>query len=78
MTRFPRGELEGAGGQDDHTHRDGNGTRQHRLLHLDRNQRGAQRKGGHSEPGPEEKYPKPTSAVSRPSRVSAVLPAAWW
>jgi hypothetical protein len=33
---LPRGELERAGDQDDHTGRDRNGARQRRQLHLDR------------------------------------------
>jgi hypothetical protein len=41
VTRLPRGELEAAGDQDDHTDRDGYGARQRRLLHLDRRQRAA-------------------------------------
>src|SRR2546425_8501223 len=44
VMRFPRGELEQAGQQDDHPDHDRCGARQ----------RGAQRKGGHSEHGPDE------------------------
>lgn len=54
MTRLPRAELEGAGDQDDHTGRDRHGARQRRLLHLNRRQRNAQRKSGHSEHGPDD------------------------
>jgi len=54
VTRLPRAELERVGDEDDHADRDRNGARQRRLLHLDRRQRDAQRKGGHSEHGPHE------------------------
>ena len=54
MTRPPRGELERAGAQDDHPDRGRYGARQRRLLHLDRRQRYAERKGGHSDHGPDE------------------------
>src|SRR5437762_7684902 len=54
VTRLPRGELERAGDQDDHTDPDRNGARQRRLLHLDRRERDAEWKSGHSEHGPNE------------------------
>ncbi len=55
--RLPRGELERAGDQDDHADSDRYGARQRRLLHLDRRQRDAQRKSGHSKHGPHEEVP---------------------
>src|SRR5439155_851277 len=72
VTRLPRGELEGAGHQDDHTDRDRYGARQRRLLHLDRRQSDAQRKGGHSEHGPDEEV---THAHERCQPTEACL--AW-
>jgi len=44
VTRLPRGELEGAGHQDDRTDRDRYGARKRGQLHLDCRQRDAQRK----------------------------------
>jgi len=44
VTRFPRGELEGAGESERPHRRDRTARRQHRLLHLDRRQRDAERK----------------------------------
>ncbi len=41
VVRLPRGELEGACDQDDHTDRDWNSARQRRLLHFYRRQRDA-------------------------------------
>jgi hypothetical protein len=77
VTRLPRGELEEAGHQDDHTDRDRYGARQRRLLHLDRRQRDASGKAAIPNTVQTEKYPTPTSAVSRPRRVSPVLSTAW-
>ena len=54
VTRLPRAELDEAGDQDDRPDRHRYGARQRRLLHRDRRQRDAQRKGGHSEHGPDE------------------------
>ena len=51
---LPRAELERPGDEDHHTGGDRFGARQRRLLHPDRRQRGAQRKDGHSEHGPNE------------------------
>jgi hypothetical protein len=45
---LPCGELESAGDEDDHTDRERNGARQRLLLHFDRRQRDAQRKGSHA------------------------------
>jgi hypothetical protein len=73
VTRLPRGELEGAGDQDDHTDRDRYGARQRRLLHLDRHQRDARRKSGHSEHGPDEEVP---DAHERGQRTQARLACA--
>src|SRR5882762_11062094 len=53
VTQLPRGELERAGDQDDHTDRDRYGARQRQLLYLERRQRDAQRKSEHSEHGPD-------------------------
>src|SRR5256885_11634984 len=44
VTRLPRGELERAGDQDDHTNHDRYGARERRLLHLDRGWYGRDRK----------------------------------
>jgi hypothetical protein len=81
---LPRGELERAGDQDDHTDRDRNGARQRRQLHLDRRQRDAQRKGGHSERGPHGEVPhahqrgQPTQArLACPADGLAVPPQHW-
>lgn len=49
---LPHGELQRTGDQDDQAARHRNGARQHRRLHLDRRQRDAQNKRGHSERGP--------------------------
>ena len=74
VTCLPRRELERAGDQDDHTDRERHRARQRRLLHLDRRQRDAQRKGGHAEHGPDEEVPhaheggQPSRGASRRSR----------
>src|SRR6267154_5534520 len=84
VTRLPRGELEEAGDQDDRTDRDGYGARQRRLLHLDRRQSDAQRKGGHSEHGPHEEVRHadqrghPTEPrLACPANGLAVAPQHW-
>ena len=77
MTRLPRGELEDPGHHDHHTDRDRYGARQRGLLHLDRRQRDAQRKSGHSEYGPDEEVTHTHECVSRPRRVSPAAPTAW-
>ena len=84
MTRLPRGELEGAGDQDDYTDRDRYGVRQRGLLHLDRRQRDAQRKSGDSENGPDEEVThahergQPTEArLACPANGLAVAPQHW-
>jgi hypothetical protein len=74
---LPRGELERAGDHDDHTDCDRNSTRQRRQLHLDRRQRDAQKKGGHSERGPHEEIPHAHQRGQLTRRVSPVLPTAW-
>ncbi len=78
---LPRGELERAGDQDDHTDRDRNGARYRGQLHLDRLQRNAQRKGGHSDRGPDEEVThshergQPTEArLACPANGLAVAP----
>jgi hypothetical protein len=77
VTRLPRGELERAGDQDDPADRDRNGARQRRQLHLDRRQRDAQRKGGHSEHGPQKVFWKMTFATGLCGIISRyVSPAA--
>ncbi len=45
---LPCGELESASDEDHHTDRERNGARQRLVLHLDRRQRYAQRKGSHA------------------------------
>ena len=54
---LPRGELNRASYQDDHTDRDRNGMRQCRRLHRKRRQRDAQHIDDHSERGPNEEVP---------------------
>jgi hypothetical protein len=78
LTRLPRGELEQAGGEDDHTDRDRNGARHRRLLHLDPRQHDAERKGRQPEHGPDEEVRhahesrEPAEAVPYPTDGLAV------
>src|SRR5207302_5379647 len=85
VTRLPRGELEGAGDQDDDTDRDRYGARQRRLLHLDRRQRDAREKSGHSEHDPDEEVTyahergQPTEArLVGPADGLSVAPQHWY
>ncbi len=59
MMCLPRGKLKRPGDQHHRTGRDRNTARQQRPPHLDRRQRNAQRKDGHSEHGPNEEIPRP-------------------
>jgi hypothetical protein len=71
MTCLPRAELERPGDQDGDTNRDRNGARERRLLHLDRRQRGAERKGSHSEQGPHEEVPQAHQRGQAPQALPA-------
>ena len=81
VARLPGGELEEARDQHDHADRDRYGARQRLMLHLDRRQRDAQGKSGHSEHGPDEEVPhthehgQPTEArLAGPANRPAITP----
>jgi len=84
VVSLPGGELECAGAQDHRTSHDRNRARQRRQPHLERRQRGAQRKGGYAEHGPHEQVPhahqRGQPAQSRPACCAdclAVAPQHW-
>ena len=72
-----RAELECAGYQDDQADFDQDGRAPVGVLHLSCGHPDAQRKSRQSEQGPYQEVADATSAVSRPRRVSPVLPTAW-
>jgi hypothetical protein len=71
VMRFPHGELQRAGDEDDHANHNRYGARQHRLLHLERRQRHANRISDHSEQHPDEEV---TQAHERGQLTEARLP----
>ncbi len=74
VTRLPRGELQEAGDQDDHTDRRRYCARQRRQVHLGRRQHDPQRKRGHSGHGPHEEVPR-THQRGQPTQARLACPA---